>query len=635
MLGRNESYNETHAKDGNELAKEFGLAGLILVLGLLVFPLFVAAIPFYILFRSLKRRNIHLILSVIGLVVFVFMLIYNSKSYFGFLNVLPFEMSFVEKVIGENISFSIESMVTYVSGGLFVSYMWSLITDYYRAKKVSSKEDQREVVKNSALFKKVYDNRFKLNLKAQEKWRKALKDNKTDQLLLGVNQVGKPYLMDFKEVNQHMFVPATTGGGKTILLLNYIEYALAKEYPLIFIDGKGSLQTIDEVQGLCDLYRKELKVFSDTNNITYNPLEYGGATVIKDKLEQLVETESKYYTELSTSLIQVLIQFIDDYDFKRDLWTFATYLNPEKIKDVLNADLVEEKTENGATQKPKIKDFLDEETEDEPVPEKKKVMVRSERANKYNERFFKRYEHESDGELYLFKNASTVRTQIYLLLDSELGHLFEEKEDGVDLIEMSNQKEALFVSFDGLIYDNYIKIIARFLILDLNYLVSYRNRNKMEDQPLLAVYDEFSVYANDKIIDTINKSRSGGFHCIIATQTIADLEKLDPVFARQIIGNTNTYAIGQTNHPDEVESWANTLGTYKDIDITTVTERQEGRMKRIEMKGDQGTVRYVQKFKIPPDEIKQMKMGQFIISRKASKEDVEPEIVYIRHPLKT
>lgn len=306
----------------------------------------------------------------------------------------------------------------------------------------------------------------------------------------------------------------------------------------------------------------------------------------------------------------------------------------------MNFDLVEVEVEEEKKQikKQKNKAFIDEDDDVEQessVAVKKVKKVRSERSNKYYERFFTRYKSEEDGEDYLFINASSVRTQIFLLLDSELGHLFEEKKNGVDLIEISNNKEALFVSFDGLIYDKYIKVIARFLILDLNFLVSYRNRNEMGDQPILAVYDEFSVYANDKIIDTINKSRSGGFHCIIATQTLADLEKVDPLLSRQIIGNTNTFAIGQTNHPDEVESWANTLGTYKDIDITTVTEKQEGRMKRIELKGDKGTVKYVNKFKIPPDDIKNLKKGQFIISRKASEENVQPEIIYVRHPLKS
>jgi type IV secretory pathway TraG/TraD family ATPase VirD4 len=638
------------AKSNEEVSKEFALGGAMLLGVFVFFPLFVFSIPFFILARSIKQPKIHLALSIVGFSILLFIMAYSPQSYLGLYGILPFDVSWLERLVDEPLELTAASYVLYASGGVAVAYIWSILTDYFRSKRVKSKEDEREKFKKSFTFKKVYDKRFELTGKAQRKWREDFSKGKTEQLLIGITENGNPYYMDFKEVNQHMFVPATTGGGKTVLLLNYIEYALMKDYPSIFIDGKGSLESIDDVRALCERYGKELKVFSDNGSLTYNPLKYGNATVIKDKLEQLIATESHYYTEISTSLVQALIQFMDDYELKRDLWTFARYLEPNEIKKVLNSDVVEieeieEEVEEDEIQNDHYSGFIDDVDFETAGGEgisstvktksKKRMVrkVRSSRAEKHYERLFKRYEHEEDGEMYLFSNASSVRTQIYLLLDSELGHLFEEKDDGLDLIQISDQKESLFVSFDGLIYDKFIKVIARFLILDLNYLVSYRNRKKMKDQPLLAIYDEFSVYANDKIVDTVNKSRSGGFHCIIATQTLADLEKVDPVLAKQVVGNTNTFAVGQTNNSEEVESWANTLGTFKDVDLTIQTEQQSGRMQRVDMKSDKGTVRNVQKFKVSPDEIRDLRQGQFIIARKASKDVVKPEIIYVRHPL--
>ncbi|MDN4072904.1 TraM recognition domain-containing protein [Fictibacillus terranigra] len=621
-------------KSNEELGKEFGF-GLGMLAGVFAFfPLFVFSVPFYIFFRFLKRNIVYLLLAIVGFISFSFLMYFKPASYFGLYTILPFDFSWLEKMMGEPMELSVISIVMYCTGGLFVSYGWSIFTDYYRARRVKSIEESRITFKSSSLYQNVKNKRFLLTQKEQRKWRDR---KKHDQLLLGITEHGKPYYMDFHEVNQHMFVPATTGGGKTILLLNFVEYALLKELPFIFIDGKGSTESIGEVDALCQRYGRKLKVFSDKGEVTYNPLKYGGPTVIKDKLEQLIETESDYYSAISTSLVQSLIQFIDDYGFTRDLWTFAKYLDPEEVLSVLNQDMVD--VEDGSEEEAvaattSYSSFLPEETKVEvkqPKPQKKQVL--SSRAQKHQDRLFKRYKHEEEGENYLFTNASSVRTQIFLLLDSELGHLFQEKSDSLDLVSISEQKEALFVSFDGLIYDKFIKVIARFLILDMNYLVSYRNRNQLKDQPFLAIYDEFSVYANDKIVDTINKSRSAGFHCIIATQTLADLEKNDPYLARQVVGNTNTYAIGQTNNPDEVEAWASTLGTYKDIDLTVTTEKQEGRLKRVDLKADKGTLRHVQKFKITPDEIRDLRQGQFIFARKAAKEVVHPEIIYVRHPL--
>jgi DNA helicase HerA-like ATPase len=622
-------------KSNEDLGKEFGL-GIAMLIGVFAFlPLLVFSLPFFILFRILKQNRIHLSCAVLGLISFCFIAYTNPYSYLGLYGVLPFDVTWIERIVKQTMEFTNTSLFLYMSGGLFVSYGWSLMTDYHRSKRVKSTEEKRDIFKLSSHYQKVKKNRFQLTLKAQKKWRNQKEQN---QLLLGITENGKPYYMDFKEINQHMFIPATTGGGKTILLLNFVEYALIKNLPFIFIDGKGSSESIEEVETLCERYDRNLKVFSDKGKLTYNPLKYGGPTVIKDKLEQLIETESDYYSSISTSLVQALIQFIDDYEFTRDLWTFTKYLDPNEILEVLNQDVIEvqEELSEMVEVSTSYSSFLPTEETKKPkekAPKQKVKSVRSKRAEKNYERLFKRYRHEEAGENHLFKNASSVRTQIYLLLDSELGHLFEETDDSLDLIRISEEREALFVSFDGLIYDKFIKVIARFLILDINYLVSYRNRNQLKDQPILAIYDEFSVYANDKIVDTVNKSRSAGFHCIIATQTLADLEKNDPYLAKQVVGNTNTYAIGQTNNPDEVESWANTLGTFKDIDLTITTEKQEGRLKRVDLKADKGTLRHVQKFKISPDEIRDLRQGQFIFARKASRESVHPEIIYVRHPL--
>jgi DNA helicase HerA-like ATPase len=623
-------------KSNEDLGREFGFGIAMLTGAFAFFPLFVFSLPFFILFRFLKRNVLHIISATLGFISFCFIITHQPTSYLGLYSILPFDVSWLERLTKHPLELTNTSWLLYITGGLFVSLGWSLLTDYYRSKRVKSLEENRDQFKSSSLFQQVKKNRFKLTAQAQKKWRKQ---NEQDQLLLGITESGKPYYMDFNEINQHMFIPATTGGGKTILLLNFVEYALLKKLPFIFIDGKGSTESIQEVDTLCKRYDRDLKVFSDSGNLTYNPLKYGGATVIKDKLEQLIETESDYYSSLSTSLVQALIQFIDDYNFTRDLWTFAKFLDPNEIMEVLNQDVIkqEEPIETASTVNQSYSSFLpsdDTKKDENKKTSKPKIKtIRSERAERNYERLFKRYRHEEAGENHLFINASSVRTQIYLLLDSELGQLFQETDDSLDLIRLSEQKEALFVSFDGLIYDKFIKVIARFLILDINYLVSYRNRNQLKDQPILAIYDEFSVYANDKIVDTVNKSRSAGFHCIIATQTLADLEKNDPFLAKQVIGNTNTYAIGQTNNPDEVEAWANTLGTFKDIDLTITTEKQEGRLKRVDLKANKGTLRHVQKYKITPDEIRDLRQGQFIFARKASRENVHPEIIYVRHPL--
>ncbi|MGQ9498715.1 MAG: TraM recognition domain-containing protein, partial [Desulfotomaculales bacterium] len=69
---------------------------------------------------------------------------------------------------------------------------------------------------------------------------------------------------------------------------------------------------------------------------------------------------------------------------------------------------------------------------------------------------------------------------------------------------------------------------------------------------IYTIFDEFSVFASQAVVDLIGKARSKGFHTIIATQSLADIEAAcgRPV-VRQIIGNCNTLIIQrQRQHED-------------------------------------------------------------------------------------
>src|SRR5699024_9270394 len=403
---------------------------------------------------------------------------------------LPYVESFLVNVLEINVHLTIKSYLIYIGGGGVVAYVFNILTNYYRSKMVVSKEDEKMKEEMSAKYKSVYKNRFKLNKKLQEKWRKSVLNNKTNDVLCGISQSGEPYYIDFKEVNQHAFVCATTGGGKTVLLLNMVEYALMKNYPFIFIDGKGSLESINDVRSLCHYYNKSMKVFSDISDLTYNPIKYGNSTVITDKLQHLVDTESEYYVMVNKTLVQTMIQFLDEYGFKRDLWHFAEYLDPGKIKEVLNDDNVAIYSDANKNKKQTkgYSSFIDDFEDDDDTPKSSEVYYeRSERSKKFYNRFFGRWSESDEGELYLFENASTVRMALYGLVDSDLGHLVEEKDNGLDLLHLSDNKQGLFISLDGNIYDDYIKKIARFIISDINYLVSYRNKNQLKDEPILAI----------------------------------------------------------------------------------------------------------------------------------------------------
>lgn len=641
---------DNQPKTNDDLAKEVGMFGGIILFGVFLLPIIISGLVFTILVNFIKDIKLRSIVLAIALITFIILLNVDFIAYFGYVTYMIDNFNFtllkyVERILGSKPELSVISIFQYLTGGIIFGVLLTFYKDFQNKKIVKSKKEQKDKFYKSNKYKKVKKNRISLNEKVQEKYRNTPPAN---DVLLGIDEKGKETIQPFNEVNQHLLLAATTGGGKTVLLLDYVEHVMKNNIPMLFIDGKGSKGTIDDVKVIADLYGKKLRVFGEYYKMTYNPIKHGNATQITDKLLQLVQTESEYYSNINVALIQPLINFLDDYEIERNLQNLAFYLDPKEIKRVINDDVdiieVEKKVkkakpkENKAeTKQFNVLDLVNDtpqqnELETEIKIEKKEVLT--ERAEKFKYRLFDRYESTKEGKNYLFENASTVRIVLNKLIESEIGHLFVESENELDLIEAVKNDEYIFVSLDGNIYDDFLRTIARFLILDINNLVSVVSRKELPKKDMLLVCDELSTYVNEKIIDTINKSREAKIHAILSVQSLYDLEEVSPVFKHRVIENTNTHIIGHTNSEESVDSWAKTFGTYEDKETTHVTEKSERSfIDRIDKTDDKGTVRNVQVFNIDPNIIRGLSEGQFVINRKASKERLPPQVFYARYPL--
>lgn len=641
-------------KTNDEVVKEFAIMIVIAMLSVLIIPLILVGMIATILMLTIKSLRIRTIIVTITGMIFLIAVLLDFKAYFGYLPLLAnfFNVSYIDKLV-DNLfdvkpQINLFSYIQYISGGSMLGGVFSYYRDYINHKTVTSKKVEKDKFYKSSKYKKVRKNRLQITSKLQQQYRK---EQPKGQVLLGCDEKGEKLFQAFKELNSHLFLTATTGGGKTVALLNYVEYVAMFNLPMLFIDGKGSFKTIDDVKKISNKYGKDLKVFGDRFDVTYNPIKHGNATQITDKLAELVQTESTYYSSVNVALIQPLISFLDDYKIERNLINLAKYLDPQEIKKVLDNDVevVEEKVEEVVDEDESDEDKRNQgfditslthsegnkKKSSKTITKIKRKEVKSDRALTYQDKFFDRYKHTKSGENFLFENADTVRIVIYKLIDSEIGHLFVESENELDLVECAERKEHVFVSFDGSTYSDFIKVIGRFLILDINYLASKRLHQEVSTDEYLAIFDEFSVYANEKVVDTINKSREAGFHVAIATQSISDLDAVSPNLANLVVQNTNTHVIGKMNSQQDVDTWSKIFGTYDDYDVTYKTDKSKRSFltKRIDEKDSVGTVRKVNHFNIEPDKLRNLSTGEFALNRKATLNPMEPIIFYSRNAL--
>lgn len=560
----------------------------------------------------------------------------------------------------------------------------------------SYKQRQKNKFKESQRFTEEYECNYEHALQTSDF---DLYEQLQKEFLIGTSEFGLPYVMDFSEFNQHALIPATTGSGKTTLLQQFIQHAAKFNMPLILLDGKGARDTFESMQEIASYYDKKVHAFTDNQadgDMRYNPVEHGNDISIRDKLASLAETESVHYSNAAKALLQVTIQLLDLFSYREDIdrtmHDVQKYLLPRNVLTLFGEQIlkknptlyeieVEKEIPKKAKKKPKKEEekttiddemgdeeqinesptgqediVLDELTDDqEPHVETEIVLVNpntldldsfyyllkrnlfylSKEEKTMFERLFVRYEHKS-SVFYLYATSEALQMNLNMLLDSDLGQLFNTKgaKNKLDVQQIARRKEIVYVSLNGLIYKEFIRTLAQMLVEDINFFASEMYR-KNQKQGIIVIFDEPASYLNEAFISMVNKGRGAGVHAIFSPQTMADIAKLGDKLDEQLVGNVNTLIIGKINGKDEPDYWSNTIGTFEDIEVTSMIEQEEGYsdVGKADWTGERGTKREVDRFKVNPNVLKGLRTGEFVVYRTAQNVDEPPQKVYVRNAL--
>lgn len=224
-----------------------------------------------------------------------------------------------------------------------------------------------------------------------------------------------------------------------------------------------------------------------------------------------------------------------------------------------------------------------------------------------------------------------------MLIDSEVGQLFDTKhcELELDFKEIYRKNQLVYLSLNGLIYEEFIKQLAHFIIGDLKHLTAEIYRGTEKKKEILTLFDEPASYLDESFIAIANKARGAGVHAIFSPQTMTDIAKIDESLMKQLVGNVNTYMVGQVNEKDEASYWAEIFGTYRDLELTEMIEQADGfnNLNRTSWSGERGTKRMVDKFNIHPNDLKSLRTGEFYFYRKGQNSHEPIRKVYVRNPV--
>ena len=623
---KEQTNNQGKGKIDQEI-EQIVLWGFIFVIAILfMLPVLIGVLIHFAL-CALKKEQFSIYVGIAGVIILIIEGVTgNLLSYLAIF--AEFNIPFVSKTIKDllqPVGISINTFLTLIALSMVFNFGFGLFVKVFWKKKIVSKQEKIHKIKSSHKYKSFRENRKEFLEKEQQEYRQS--DLK--EVFVGYTEFKERVIIPEREFNYHMLAVGGTGTGKTTLIAAVMEGALRSNKPIIFVDGKGERKSMLEFKQFCEAYGKKVYMFSENDNYTYNPIKYGTPTEIRDKIMNLFEWSEPFYKNFSSRYLQLVVLLIDAAGLERDIQTVFELLSVSNVQEVIKNCYEEEEMEEEIEVELE-KDSFDKKTvnDDDPFAsiddeESEKMIVKEKRIEKrtvqrlpldllHIARSFQDF-YDEDSE----KNLTGLRNQLGELLESDLGYLFRNSENEIDLRKITDEGNVVIFSISGNRYRDYIKKLGKIIILDVNSLVAYRQETG--SKKTLAIYDEFSAYGNGEIVDIVNKSRSAGFECIISTQTIADLDAVEPFLTSRILSNCNILAAGRVNDSDDAEKLAKQFSTFQDLEVTTQIENKNNVIK---VQAEKGTVRDVEAFIAHPREIKSLQIGEIFLYRKMVEEGV-------------
>jgi len=389
----------------------------------------------------------------------------------------------------------------------------------------------------------------------------------------------------------HVFVCGTTGSGKTVALSNFINASVKNNLPMLIIDGKGDIgnnslrEITKKLKGNGKVYIIDLN--NPENSDKYNPFKNTSPTVIKDMLINLTDWSEEHYKLNAERYLQRLIHLM----FLADI--------PLSFQNIVNHI--------------PVKSFLDISAS----------LVKNEVIGKEDHLVNTNIADESG------KVTQGSAARFSTLIESELGSIFDisgknnDENNGIDIYTALKEGASILFILNPLTYPELSPLIGNLIIIDSKKAISNIYNNNLGR--IFFIMDEINVYASKSLLDLINKSRSADITCILATQSLSDLDastSAGEYFKEQIIENCNNYIVLRQNSATNAEQWANIIGTRSTVEVTYQLQARDG-------SNGTGSARIVREYLFHPDEIKNLARGKAVL---VSKVDGNKSDIHIHKP---
>ena len=429
------------------------------------------------------------------------------------------------------------------------------------------------IIRRNMQLRKIYN--FRKELKRMKPPRKTKNAEPQEGTLIGYAGRRPVYIADNAK---HVFVCGTTGSGKTVALSNFIKRTIDKDYPALIIDGKGDTgqgSILDIINTMNHGKKKKVYVVNlsePTNSDHYNPFKGASPTVAKDMIINMTDWSEEHYKLNAERYLQRVLQMLEIGQYELSFKRIIKCMNIDKFA-LLSKTLLE----GGLITKAQHLDNI-----------------------------------ELSGTSGKISQSSIARFST--IVESEIGGIFAS--DGIDIAQALHENAIILFILNPLTYPELSPAFGRLVLIDSKKAIGKlfdANKEKSEPQQTFFIMDEINVYATTALTDLVNKSRSAGVTCVLATQSLSDLDfACGEAYKEQIIENCNNYIVMRQNSGVNAEKWANILGTRATMEVTYQLQQRGLETSETGF----GSARRVREFLYHPDDIKTLQTGKgFYLSR--------------------
>ena len=365
---------------------------------------------------------------------------------------------------------------------------------------------------------------------------------------------------------KHVFVCGTTGSGKTVALSNFIKNAIENDLPALIVDGKGDIgngSLLDIVQKLNQNRKKvyTINLSEPETSDKYNPFLNASSAMATDMLINMTEWSEEHYKLNAERYIQRILQLLELAKIPLSFGKIITCMKPTKFTDMSN------------------------------------YLLKMELISKE--------EHVDNLELLKTsgKIAQSSVARFSTIAESEAGKILSD--NGINIAQALKENAIILFILNPMLFPELSPAFGRLALIDSKIAIGELYRNRVPRT--FFIMDEISSYATTALTDLVNKSRSANVTCVLATQSLSDLDfAVNEAYKEQIIENCNNYIILRQNSGVNADYWANVIGTRATLE-TTHQLQQTG---LITAETGYGSVRRVREYLYHPDDIKVLQTGK-------------------------